>query len=105
MNLAYSRQVQQSDAHLVTAAFARLIQAALRLLHDISIGRAGRPQFDDVYDLLGAVPLGTEEHSLSAQRLRNAMQYAARGEIGAARYELNMLVHCFTTLGQIQVIE
>jgi hypothetical protein len=98
-------QAPKTDAHLVTTAFARLVQATRLLLHDISIGRTNSSYFNDVHELLGTVPLGTEEHSLSVRRLRNAMQYAARSEAGAACYELNMLMRSFSTRSQLQIIE
>jgi hypothetical protein len=95
----------ENDERPVPAAFARLVQAARRLVHDISIGRTNSPNFDNVHELLGTVPLATDEHSVSVQRLQSARHYAAHGEAGAACYELNLLVHNFAARSKVQVIE
>jgi hypothetical protein len=80
------------NTHSIAAAFARLIQAARRLFHDVGRGRNVNLHFDDVSVLIATVPLTTEEYDLAAQRLQNAMRYTKQGETGAARYELAALV-------------
>jgi hypothetical protein len=48
--------------------------------------------YDCVKELLVSVPLTTGEYAWAVSRLRNAMEYAAAGEIGGACYELRLLV-------------
>ena len=47
--------------------------------------------FEEIRDLLEALPLNSEEFALAVNRLASALQYHQSGEHGAARYELRLL--------------
>lgn len=90
-----SRKNQSAETNLnsVSAAFEHLIWAAKQSLLDVAVGMTDSLHFDEVKELLAALPLTTDEHSKSLLRLRNGITYAAQNETGAARYELALLLH------------
>ena len=55
--------------------------------------------FDETQMLLEALPLNTDEFGLAANRLRNASRYLRSQELGAAGYELRLLVRSLTREG------
>lgn len=100
MHSSQNSQLGATNTGSVSAAFEHLIRAAKRLLLDVAIGMSDSLHFDEVNELLATVPLTTAEHVQASLRLRNAMQYAAQGETGAARYEITLFVRNFSTMRQ-----
>jgi chromosome segregation ATPase len=62
-----------------------------RLLELVTNRESAAEEFASAKTALATLPLTTHQYSLSIQRLKTAMSYAAHGEIGAARFELSML--------------
>lgn len=50
-------------------------------------------QFIDVERLLVALPMASDDFALARARLRNAVRYYDGGEVGAAGYELRLIIH------------
>ncbi len=48
--------------------------------------------FEQIRQMLEALPLASAEFSLAVNRLTNAQKYLRSGEYGAARYELHLLL-------------
>jgi hypothetical protein len=82
----------QLDIHLAKGAFEHLLRAARRLLWDLTSEAYTSRHISVVKELLASVPLTTEEYVVAHRRLQNAMEYVTRGEIGAARYEVSVIV-------------
>ncbi len=49
-------------------------------------------QWDELKTLLEALPLATATFALAARRLGNARRYIESGELGAAKFELRMML-------------
>jgi len=69
----------------------------LRMAHDHLSKQAvhdGGPvaDFEQIRQLLEALPLASAEFGLAVNRLTNARHYLHSGEYGAARYELHLLL-------------
>lgn len=82
---------RQVGSHMVGEAFSRLIQASKQLMLGIACASDESQDYDAVWDFLRMAPLATAEYALAVQRLANAREYAARGEKGAAQYEMKLL--------------
>jgi hypothetical protein len=68
-----------------------LCQTLEGLLEQIAGDSALVVGFEDVRQLLEALPMASEEFGLAINRLANARHYLQSGEHGAARYELRLL--------------
>lgn len=77
----------------VETRFFEFVMSLLRLDSGISSGGAVADGFTRARALLDALPLTSSDFSTSAQQLNNARRYHASGELGAAKYELNLLIH------------
>src|SRR5690242_7008435 len=78
--------------HLSTP-IGEAIASLSRLLHSST----GISQATDAIDGLMAIlvedPNGPDKHALTRRRLSNAQRFLRCGEIGAAKFELSVLVH------------
>ncbi len=81
------------DPNSVEARFFELLLSLLRLDKGIVSGEAVADGFERAGALLDALPLTSSDFSASAQQLNNARRYHASDELGAAKYELNLLIH------------
>ena len=69
------------------------IVATLRgLLEEAMTNLAAYKRWEDVYDVLEALPLPTGRFGVVVARLRNAQVYVEHGEFGAARFELRQVL-------------
>jgi len=68
-----------------------LFQSVQHLLRLIRRGQDVVDEFQQVRDLLEAIPLASGEYGTAANRLRNTHRYLVSEEGGAACYELQML--------------
>ena len=73
----------------VYAAAARPVQSLLRRAGDTNLSE---DYWDAVQDALESLPLATADYATATKRVANARDYVATGEIGAAKYELRMLL-------------
>ena len=65
--------------------------AVERLLKEVASERRPVTGFEQVRQVLEALPLSSEEHCVAGNRLANAQRYLHAGEPGAARFELRLL--------------
>jgi hypothetical protein len=64
----------------------------IAILQDLLTAGANLEQEAEVvHRTLAALPLTTAKYLVAARRLKSAVAYANQGELGAARYELNLL--------------
>ena len=68
-----------------------LCQALDRLLDGTTHDCGPVAAFEEVRQILEALPLASADFSLAMNRLANAEHYLQSGERGAARYELHLL--------------
>ena len=71
--------------------FERVSTLVSRLAHFVSRREQPDSQFEEVETALATLPLASEEFAVACCRLRNAKASTARGEVGAACYELRLL--------------
>lgn len=72
-------------------------------LEDLLNGKSGDNPYEDlirIESFLDSLPLATDEYGVAQNRIRNARRYFQAHEVGAARYELRLLMcslrHRFT---------
>ena len=66
-----------------------------RRLEDLLSGKSGDSPYEDlirIESFLDSLPLATDEYGLAQNRIRNARRYFQSREVGAARYELRLLM-------------
>ena len=66
-------------------------QAVDRLTSELKSSCDVTLRFSDAREALGRLPISQSEFALATRRLDNAEDYYGRGELGAAKYELNLL--------------
>ncbi len=49
-------------------------------------------ELNEIQDMLNSLPLDSEDFGVAINRLRNCYRYLCSNEIGAARYELKLLL-------------
>ena len=69
----------------VVATLKGLLEQAMQNLPDCGC-------WDQVQDVLEALPLPTDSFGTAVNRLRNARNYATQGELGAAKFELRQIL-------------
>ncbi len=85
-------------SHIHTALHTTVLDAyhtvSQRLEVLLNGNSAGNPHevLIDIESFLGSLPLATDEYGLAQNRIRNARRYYLAREVGAARYELRLLL-------------
>src|SRR5687768_16453237 len=85
-------QVNKNSAISWDRRFADALQHVSHLLESVEGGDALPQEFASAGETLAGIPLTTEEYGVSSLRLANAVNYLEQGELGAARYELRILI-------------
>jgi hypothetical protein len=77
----------------------RLIELCVEILiAQTKTGKIWVEGFEETTRLLETLPLASYEFNLARLRLKNALDYCQRGQIGAAVFELRLLRGSFTKL-------
>ena len=85
-------------SHVHTAlhtTFLDTYHTVSRRLGNLLNVKAGDNPHEDLIDIesfLQSLPLATDEYGLARNRIRNARRYVQAREVGAARYELRLLM-------------
>ena len=77
------------------STFLDTYQTISRRLEDLLNGKGGDNPHEDlirIESFLDSLPLATDEYGLAQNRIRNARRYFQAHEVGAARYELRLLM-------------
>ena len=70
-----------------------LLDETLEALNQtIGCRQLGGLQFGKIAELLAALPLASDDYAVLRQRLDNARLYCQQHQVGAARYELRLLI-------------
>lgn len=84
--------MEVTDETRFASSIAEAVGAASRLLKGCNSARSAVAVVDRAMQLLDACPNEVDEHFLIRRRLVKAQRFLRCGEIGAAEFELNMLM-------------
>ena len=89
---------EEAMSHVLTTlptTFLDTYHTVSQRLEDLLNGNAGDNPHEDlsrIESVLDSLPLATDEYGLAQNRIRNARRYYQAREVGAARYELRLLM-------------
>ena len=87
-------------ADYVAIRFHEALMALITVNKALAHGKIVTDAFDDTHRILEALPLTSNDFSVSSRRLSNTRHYHEIGENGAAIYELNLLIRCLERIAK-----
>ena len=81
--------------------FHEALMSLITMVKAIAHGQIAADAFAHTHTLLAALPLTSNDFSVSSRRLSNTRHYCELGETGAAIYELNLLIRCLDRIAKV----